>query len=578
MSLFSAQRANPMRAVFRKARTALLSAAFFSGIINILMLTGSVFMMQVYDRVLSSRSIPTLVALASVTIALYAFTGLLEFIRTRMMSRFGRLADSELRLPVFNRMVEEASRRSPGSGGTQAMRDLDSIRQFLSGPGPFSLFDMPWVPVYVAVCYLLHPVLGWVAIGAALIMFTLALLNEWASRLGTQATARAAVRSHVMAEEAHQVADVLRALGMQTTVAARWAQNADEVAALQMRAADRASIFSSVSKVFRFIMQSAALGIGAYLAIRGEITAGLIIGGSIIMSRALAPIDQAIAQWRLYVSYRQAKTRLGALLKAAGPGSDERMTLPAPRGDIAAEGAIVLAPGTQTPIIAGITFALPAGSGLGIIGPTGAGKSSLARALVGVWPAAKGAIRIDGAKLEQWPPNQIGRAIGYVPQEVTLLSGSIQDNIARFDPRPDPEAVVAAAHKANVHEMIIRLPEGYNTILGVGGMQLSGGQRQRIALARALYGDPAILVLDEPNSNLDGDGEAALLATMQEARREGRTVVVIAHKPSVMASVDYLLYLQEGRQIAFGPKEEVLAKLSRERKARASQGLSVVGE
>lgn len=576
MSLFAASRANTFRSVFRKARGALLFAAVFSGIINILMLTGSVFMMQVYDRVLSSRSIPTLVALATVTAALYAFMGLLEFVRTRMMVRVGRFADSDMRLTVFNRMVEESARRTP-TAGTQPVRDLDMVRQFLSGPGPFSLFDMPWVPLYVAVCYLLHPMLGILAVGAAVIMFILALLNEWASRLGTQATARAAVRSHVMVEEAHHAAEVVRAMGMQSTVASRWAANADDVAGLQMRAADRSSIFSSVSKVFRFIMQSAALGLGAYLAIRGEITAGVIIGGSIIMSRALAPIDQAIAHWRHYVAYRQAKTRLQALLKPLA-GEQERMTLPHPRGDLSAEGLIVLAPGVQTPLVSGINFSIAAGSGLGIIGPTGAGKSSLARALVGAWPAAKGAVRVDGAKLEQWQPNQLGRAIGYVPQDVSLFSGTIQDNIARFDPEPDAEAVVAAARNANVHEMIIRLPDGYNTLLGAGGMQLSGGQRQRIALARALYGDPSILVLDEPNSNLDGEGEAALLSALQEARRAGRTVVVIAHKPSVMVSVDYLLYLQEGRQAAFGPKEEVLAKISRERKARATAGLSVVGE
>ncbi|MFM9941137.1 MAG: type I secretion system permease/ATPase [Hyphomicrobiaceae bacterium] len=576
MTAPSSHRSSAFTSIFRKARATFVFAALFSGVINLLALTGSVFMMQVYDRVLSSRSFPTLVALASVTVGLYLFSGVLEFIRARMMVRVGRLADGELRLPVFQRMLEETVRKSPNVG-TQPVRDLDAIRHFLAGPGPFSLFDMPWVPLYVAICYLLHPWLGMLALGSAGLMFLVALINEWTSKIGSTEIATASVRSHVLLEEAHGAAEVLRAMGMQSTFAARWSGIVDDVVRLQSRTADRASIFTSMAKVLRMILQSAALGLGAYLAIRGEITAGTIIGGTIIISRALAPIDQAIAHWRQYAGYRQAKKRLEALLTARGP-EPERMTLPAPRGAIAFENVSVLAPTSGVPILQGISFTLPAGAGLGVIGPTGAGKSSLARALVGAWPAAKGAIRLDGAKLEQWQPDQLGRSIGYVPQEVTLLSGTIQDNIARFDANPDPTAVVAAARHANVHDMIVRLPDGYNTRLGaVNGMQLSGGQRQRIALARALYGDPALLVLDEPNANLDGDGEAALLAAMQEARASGRTIIIIAHRPSAIRGVDHLLYLHEGRQLAFGPKDEVLAKIQRERKAQPATPLSVVG-
>jgi len=489
----------------------------------------------------------------------------------------GRLADGELRLPVFSRMLEEAVRKTPNVG-TQPVRDLEAIRHFLSGPGPLSLFDMPWVPLYIAICYLLHPWLGALALVSACLLFLVALLNEWASRIGAPETAAASVRSHVLVEEAHGAAEVIRAMGMQSTFAGRWSVVMDDLVRQQSRSADRLSIFASISKVLRMILQSAALGLGAYLAIRGEITAGTIIGGTIIISRALAPIDQAIAHWRQYVSYRQAKTRLVTVLKA-GNREPERMTLPTPRGALSVENVVVAAPGSSTPLLRGVSFSLPAGAGLGVIGPTGAGKSSLARALVGAWPAIKGSIRLDGAKLEQWKPEQLGRCIGYVPQDVTLLSGTIQDNIARFDANPDPAEVVDAAKRANVHEMIVRLRDGYNTRLGaVGGIQLSGGQRQRVALARALYGNPTLLILDEPNANLDGDGETALLSAMHEARASGRTVIIIAHRPSAIRGVDHLLYLQDGRQLAFGPKDEVLAKIQRDRKAQPPTPLSVVGQ
>lgn len=560
--------------VFGGTRHAMVAAAVFSGIINILMLTGSLYMMQVYDRVLTSRSIPTLVALSVLTAALFAFSGLLEFVRTRLMVRVARIADAALRGPVFDRLIELGGRKTAATG-TQPLRDVEAIRQYLASPAPFTLFDMPWMLLYVAVCWVLHPWLGYLALGSAVLLLAVAAASDLASRIGAKAMTESTVKAHVLAEEALGAGEAIRAMGMQSTFGARWRTSSDEAANLNSRAADRASIFSAISKVLRLILQSAALGLGAYLAIKGEITPGVIIGATILIGRALAPIDQAIGHWRHFSTYRQSRTRLATFLADYKP-EDDRMTLPAPRGDLSAEGLIIFAPGSQAPLIQGVTFSVKGGAGLGIVGPTGAGKSTLARALVGAWPAVKGAVRLDGARLEQWPANQLGRAIGYLPQEISLLSGTIMDNIARFDSKPDHEAVVTAARRANLHDVIVKLPDGYNTKLGAdGGIQLSGGQRQRIALARALYGNPMLLVLDEPNSNLDGDGETALFAAIQDARLRGATVVVIAHRPSAIRAVDHLLYIKDGRQVAFGPKEEVLAKIQGER--RPAPGLAVVG-
>jgi PrtD family type I secretion system ABC transporter len=560
----------------RSGREALIFAALFTGVINILMLTGPLFMIQVYDRVLTSRSIPTLIALAAVAIGLYIFVGLLEFIRTRMMIRLGAMFDERLRMPVFDRMIEHAVRKTPNVG-TQPLRDLEAVRQFMSGPAPFALFDLPWLPIYVLVNYLLHPVLGYVTLFAALLLFCVAALAEWSGRTGSTAVAKAMVASHSLAEEAHSSAEVLRAMGIQKNYATRWSGVVDTVVQNQWDSSDRSSVYSSITKVIRLVLQSVALGLGAYLAVKGEISAGVIIAGSTVMSRALAPVDQAIAHWRGYTAYRKSMDRLRDVLQPLSSDAS-RMELPEPKGAIATEGLMITAPQSNNPVAQGITFNIAPGGGMAIIGPSGSGKSSLARALVGAWPAAKGTIRLDGANLEQWPPDQLGRAIGYLPQDVSLLSGTIQDNISRFVPNPDPKAVVQAARQAGVHEMILRFADGYNTRLGLDGVQLSGGQRQRIALARAFYGGPALLVLDEPNSNLDTDGESALTVAIKEARQRGTTVIVVAHRPSAIRFLDHLLFLKEGRQVAFGPKDEVLAKINSEAAGQRPPNIAVVRE
>jgi ATP-binding cassette subfamily C protein len=564
-----------------RATGAFVFVAIFSGLINILMLTGPLFMIQVYDRVLSSKSVPTLVALAAVAIALYAFSGLLDFVRTRIMIRVGTVVDGEIRMPVFRRVLAHAVQKTPNVG-TQPLRDLDTVRGFLSSSAPFAIFDMPWVPIYVGVNYLLHPWLGYLSAGGALLLFLLALASEFSARIGASNATKAAMSAHAIAEEATASAEVLSSMGMLESYADRWRSASQAALGAQSKSADRSSILSSFSKVVRMVLQSAALALGAYLAIHGEITAGVIIAASTIMSRALAPVEQAIAQWRAYQAYRSARERLSKVL--ASIDTDERqMSLPAPKGELVVEGLVVLAPQSQKPVLQDISFALRPGTYLAIVGPTGAGKSSLIRAVVGAWPVAKGAVRLDGASLAQWRPSQLGQHIGYVPQDVALLTGTIQDNIARFSPSPDSGAVVEAARHANVHDMILRLPDGYNTLLGPTGVQLSGGQRQRIALARALYGNPSILVLDEPNANLDGEGEAALLLALHEARRRGTTILIAAHRPSAWRIADLVLVLKDGRQIDFGPRDLVLQKLQADRQVAAAPraqaaGLAVVRE
>ncbi|MBX9925652.1 MAG: type I secretion system permease/ATPase [Hyphomicrobiaceae bacterium] len=561
-----------------RAKNAFAFAALFSGFINVLMLTGPLFMIQVYDRVLTSKSVPTLLALSLVAAGLYVFMGLLEFVRTRIMVRVGALYDEELRMPVFDRMLWHSVAKTPGVG-TQPIRDLDTVRQFVSGPAPFSLFDMPWVPVYIAVHFLFHPWLGYLSLGSAALLFSLAIWSEVSARRGQQAAMEAALKAHVLAEEAANSADVVKALGMQRAFGDRWSSVYRETVAQQGASADQASVIGSLSKVIRLVLQSAGLGLGAYLAVRGDITAGVIIAATTIMSRALAPVEQAIGHWRSYVGYRKARERLDRLLTSVDT-DDQRMELPTPKGALSVEGLSVVAPQSRAQLLHGITFDLKPGGCLGIVGPTGAGKSCLARAIVGIWPAGRGTIRLDGASLEQWPAEQLGRHIGYVPQDVVLLSGTIQDNISRFAIEPDPVAVVGAARRANVHDMILALPDGYNTMVGPAGVQLSGGQRQRIALARALYGDPALLVLDEPNSNLDGDGEAALMGAIHEARQRGTTVVVIAHRPSALRAVEHVLFLKDGRQIEFGLRDAVLQKLQAAgpQPVRAAGNLAVVKE
>ncbi|WP_349358070.1 type I secretion system permease/ATPase [Stappia sp.] len=552
-------------------RTSLVSSAFaalrgavwgtgaMSLVINLLMLTGPLFMLQVYDRVLASGSVPTLAALGGLVVALYMFFGLLEGVRGRLLSRMGQRVDARLSTPAF-----EVSSRLPLQLGARAeqvrpVQDIDTLRQFVSGPGPAAFFDLPWLPVYLAIVFLFHTLLGFVALAGALVICVLIALNEAFSRKPAAEAAQEAGRRAALVEAGRRNAEAVQAMGMRAALSARWQAANDRFLERQRRASDRAGSFGSAIKAVRFVLQSAVLGVGAWLAIDQEITPGVMIAASILTSRALAPVEQAVAQWRGFVAARQSLGRLRGLLVDA-PDTDTRLALPAPEQNLRIEGLAAAPAGLTTPVVQGVSFALSAGDGLGVIGPSGSGKSTLARAIVGVVPALKGALRLDGAELSQWSDEQIAGFVGYLPQDIQLFEGTIAENIARFDPDARDEDVIAAAKLADVHELIVSLPEGYNMQIGAAGLTLSGGQRQRIALARALYRSPFLVVLDEPNSNLDAQGEAALTRAVSAMRARGSIVIVIAHRPSAIAAVDTLLYLQDGRMAAFGPKTEVMKK------------------
>ncbi len=560
----------------RACRSVLVGVGLLSLVINLLMLTGPLFMLQIYDRVLTSRSVPTLVSLAVIVVALYGFFGLLEALRSRILSRIGVRLDERLSAVTFESVVALPLLGGRRGERLEPMRDLDLVRQFLSGPGPSALFDMPWMPVYIALVFMFHPILGFVALGGALIMCVLIGLNDLLTRNPLGESARHALARNAFVEGARANAEAVVAMGMLEGLRARWLQANEQFLALQGKASDRAAFFSATIKTFRFMLQSAILGVGAYLAIHQAITPGVMIAASIITARAVAPIEQAVGHWRSWLAARRGLRRLRQVLGRLPDTTPEtELALPSKRLGVAK--LVVTAPGGKKPILQNINFDLEAGSALGIIGPSGAGKSTLGRALIGVWPAAKGDIQLDGADLDQWEPERLGRAIGYLPQDVQLLSGSVAENIARFSPDWRSEDVINAAKLANAHDLITAFDQGYDTQVGDGGAVLSAGQRQRVALARALYGEPFLVVLDEPNSNLDAEGEAALTQSLQDLRSKGCIVVVIAHRPSAISAVDQLLFLKDGQVGALGPKEEVLSKvLSKD--ARKRTGLKVVRE
>ena len=551
--------AGEISAVIKASRGVFISTWFFSCIVNILMLTGSLFMLQVYDRVLTSGSVPTLVALIGIVIALYAYYGFLEYLRARILVRIGRRVEETLRGRVFDSMAEHALRRTQGIGG-QPINDLATIRQFLSGQGPFAFLDMPWVPVYLLVIFLMHWVLGVAAVMAAIVIFVLALWSEKATR-GPLAEANSAmVKSSIMTDESRRNSEALHSLGMRGAIRKKWADMQQVALDHQTVANDVGGSLSAASRVLRLMVQSGILALGAYLAIQHQISAGSMIAASIIMGRALAPVEQAVASWQQFLGFRKAMERLGQVL-AAVPAVGARMKLPQPSGKLEVENLIVQMPGAEKPVLQGITFTVEPGKGIGVIGPTGAGKSTLARALVGVMPITRGTVRLDGATHDQRDIDEAGKLIGYLPQDIQLFDGTAAQNIARFDVAADPVKIVEAAQLANVHDLIMRLPKGYDTPLGENGARLSAGQRQRMALARCLYGDPVLFVLDEPNSNLDAEGEAALDRAIRVSMERGASVVVIAHRPSALASIQQILVLSEGRTVALGPRDEILRKV-----------------
>lgn len=537
-------------------RSGFLAVALFSALVNILMLTGSVYMLQVYDRVLPSRSVPTLVALSIIVAALYVLLGVFDWLRQRILSRIGVALDRRLAGPVVGAILGAQVRGAPN--GMQLSRDLDSVRSFLSGLGPTTLFDLPWIPLYGGLCFLLHPYLGWTLVAGAVLLILIALLTEALTRRPSAESARVGSERAALLEATRRNAEAVTALGMEQRVTALFGRVNDRYVATNLGASDLASVLGTLSKTVRFMLQSGMLGIGAWLVMNDQASSGVMIASSILSSRALAPIELAIGTWRPFVGARQAWQRLKAAL-------GEAPAIPAvapdrPTRRLTLEHLFIAAPGSQSPIVKDAGFALNAGQGLAVIGPSASGKSTLARALVGVWPAMRGTLRLDGATLDQWPAEQRGAIIGYMPQDVQLFAGTVAENIARFDPQISEEAVLAAAKAAGAYDMILGLPRGFETPIGEGGGILSGGQRQRIALARALYRDPFLVVLDEPNASLDAEGDAALTGAIAGVRQRGGIVIVIAHRPSALAGIDLVLILADGQVQAFGAKEEVLRK------------------
>ena len=563
-----------LRNAVSACRGAFIGIAVFSGFINVLMLTGSLFMLEVYDRVLPSRSIPTLLALSALTAALFAFQALLEITRGRLLVRVGNHLDYAISPRIFDLIVQLPLRAKSGAEA-QPVRDIETVRSFISGTGPTALFDLPWMPFYLAICFAFHAMIGVAALFGALVLVGLTVATEALSRGPMKSAAQPAAQRQRLADAGRRNAEVLMAMNISERLLERWRTATATYLTHQKRANDVTGGFGATGRVMRMMLQSAVLAVGAYLVIQGEASAGIIIASSILTGRALAPIDLSIANWKGFVAARQSWRRLDRLLQVI-PVSTPRLQLPAPSQVLTVEALSVVPPNAQKPSVHDATFTLRAGSAAGVIGPSASGKSSLARALVGVWRPARGVVRLDGASIEQWPAGSLGRHVGYLPQGVELIEGTIAENIGRFDPQAPADAVIAAAKAAGVHDMIVSFPAGYETPIGEQGAALSAGQQQRVALARALYGDPFLIVLDEPNSNLDAAGEEALTKAILGVRARGGIVVVIAHRSSALAAVDQIVVMARGSQQAFGPKEEVLAKVLRREPETAAVPFKVV--
>lgn len=551
-----------IKGVFAGCAGAFIGIGLMSALVNILYLTGSLFMMEVYDRVLPSRSLPTLVALFGIVVVLYAFQGLFDALRGRLLVRLADRLDQALSSKIYDAVIGLQLRLPVSGRQAQPLRDLDTIRSFLSGSGPLALFDLPWLPFYIAICFAFHFWLGVTALAGAAILTIFTLMTELVSRRPVEEAAHHSAKRNRLAETSRRNADIISVMGMASPLRARWQADNRAYVREQRSASDIASGFGVASKVLRMLLQSGILAVGAWLVINEQATPGIIIAGSILSARALAPVDLAIANWKGFIAARQSRRRLEKTL-ALLPDGTARMDLPAPHALLSVERVGTMPPEAAEPVLQDIVFTLAAGSALGVIGASGSGKSSLARLLVGLWRPLKGAIRLDGATLDQWPAEALARHIGYMPQSVELLDGTIAENIASFDPEARSEKIIAAARAARIHDLVVSLPDGYSTEVGETGRQLSAGQKQRIALARALYGEPFLVVLDEPNSNLDSEGEDALTAAILGVRERGGVAVIIAHRPSALFAVDKVLMLADGRQQAFGPKEEVLAKVLR---------------
>ena len=560
---------NSLQAALKACKGAFISVGVFSLFVNALMLVPTFYMLQVYGRVLTSNNVTTLVMLTIIMSILVITSGTLEWVRSRIMVRVSTKLDVLLSRHVYKASFKRALESGGMDASVQPMNDLTSLRQFLTGNGVFAFFDAPWLPIYIAVMFMFHPYYGWVAIASAIVLLILAYANEKVTGKALGEANKENIAATLNTTKNLRNAEVIESMGMLDTLIARWSQRQRKVLLLQSNASDKGGVVSTLSKTFRSWVQSLILGLGAYLAIQHEINAGLVIAGSVLLGRALAPIDLIIGSWKGFISARTQYNRLNDILDKMH-AEPQRMPLPAPKGNIQVEHLIIGAPGSMTPILKGIGFGVPAGAVVGIIGPSASGKSTLARALMGVWAPQHGSVRLDGADLHQWDKELLGPHIGYLPQDIELFEGSISENIARFA-TIDPEKVVQAAQIAGVHEMILLLPEGYDTVIGSDGVNLSGGQRQRIGLARALYGIPKVILLDEPNSNLDEVGERALAHAIQYLKQAGSTVFVITHRTSILSQLDRLLVMQNGAITMYGPRDQVMEELNKQQLAAQKQ-------
>jgi ATP-binding cassette subfamily C protein EexD len=553
---------NSLQAALKACKGSFISVGIFSFFVNALMLVPTFYMLQVYGRVMTSGSIPTLVMLTIIMTLLVATMGALELVRSRIMVRVSTKLDVLLSRSVYRASFKRALDSGGMDASAQSLNDLTGLRQFMTGNGLFAFFDAPWLPIYIAVMFMFHPWYGWVAVGSAIILLILAALNEKMTGKALADANKENLGANLYTSKNLRNAEVIESMGMLNTLIHRWSGRQKNVLMLQSVASDKGGAIAAISKTFRMLIQSLILGLGAYLAVNHEISAGLVIAGSVLLGRALAPIDLIIGSWKGFISARTQYNRLNEILDKQ-KAEPERMSLPAPEGHVNVENIIVSPPGSRTPVIKGISFAVPAGFVVGVIGPSASGKSTLARALLGIWVPQHGVVRLDGADISSWDKHELGPHIGYLPQDIELFEGSISENIARFS-EVDAKKVVLAAKTAGVHEMILQLADGYDTVIGSDGANLSGGQRQRIGLARAIYGQPKLIILDEPNSNLDEVGEKALALAIQVLKAAGSTIFVITHRTNILTQLDRLLVMNNGTISMYGPREQVMAELSKQ--------------
>lgn len=549
-----------LRSARRESSGLILATVLFSVVVNALMLTGPLYMLQVYDRVLGSGSEATLAALSVLVIGLFFAMGVLEYARGRVMAVVGARFQERLDRRVFVASMQRSAVTPNDPAALVAQRDLEAIRTFLGSPVLLALMDLPWTPFFIAAIFIFHPLLGWLAVGGGFVLICVTVLNQVLSKHPQKEAGQASVQSERLSDQLKAEAEALQALGMSGAGFDRWQVARRGALTRGIAAAGVAGGFGSLTKTFRLFLQSAMLGLGAWLVLQDQLTAGAMIAGSILMGRGLAPIEMAVGQWAIAQRANEAWHRLSELL-ARMPHSAPRTTLPRPKALLEVEGLSVGPPGEQGAILRMVSFRLEPGQAIGVIGSSGSGKSTLAKALTGVWRPLGGKVRLDGAALDQYEPDVLGRLLGYLPQRITLFDGTIAENIARLDTKLDSERIVAAAKKADAHDMIVKLPDGYDTRISAAGGRLSGGQLQRIGLARALYGDPVLLILDEPNSNLDNEGSAALNAAIRAIKAEGKSVLIMAHRPAAIQECDLLLVLEAGVRKGFGPRDQVLRDL-----------------